>query len=114
PALRSWLWDDFARDAKTRKRFAGVVDDTTQSPPPRCIDLSDDGHSWREERRRLREELPLRPFGGLSLREVEILIRSYQAGSIDIGTFLLARDWHEAGQASPALVWAGIQFLDSL
>lgn len=114
PALRSWLWNEFARDPAVRKQFARVVTDPAQSPPDRFIDFSDDGRAWREELRRLREELPTRPFGGLSLREVETLIRRYQAGSIDLGTFLLARDWREPGKASPALMWAGMQFLDSI
>jgi len=114
PALRRWLWNDFARGPQIRKEFARVVDDAAQSPPARLIDLSDDGGPWREELRRLREELPTRPFGGLSLREVEILIRRYQAGSIDLGTFLLVRDWQKPGSASPALIWAGVQFLDAL
>lgn len=114
PAFRLWLWHDFVRDAKIRQRFARVVDDATQSPPARLIDLSDDGRSWREERERLRTELPTRPFGGLSLRQVETLLRRFQAGGIDLGTFVLARDWREAGHASPAQIWAGVQFLDSL
>jgi hypothetical protein len=114
PALRSWLNDEFARDAKTRKNFARVVDDASQTPPSRFIELSDDGFAWRQEQRRLRAELPTRPFGGLSLHEVELLIRCYQAGRIDVGTFLLVRDWNKPGEASPALVWAGVQFLDSL
>ena len=114
PALRLWLWNDFIRDPKIRKRFGEVVDDAGQSPPPRFIDLSDDGRSWREERERLRAELPTRPFGGLSLGQVETLLRRFQAGGIDLGTFVLARDWRETGQASPAQIWAGVQFLDSL
>ncbi len=114
PALRRWLLNDFAHSAAIRKEFARVVDDAAQSPPARFIDLSDDGGPWREELRRLREELPTRPFGGLSLREVEILVRRYQAGSIDLGTFLLVRDWQKSGSASPALIWAGALFLDSL
>ena len=114
PALRLWLWNDFIRDPKIRKRFGGVVDDAAQSPPPRFIDLSDDGRSWREERERLRAELPTRPFGGLSLRQVETLLRRFQAGGIDLGTFVLTRDWRKAGRASPAQIWAGVHFLDLL
>lgn len=114
PALRLWLWYDFVRDPKLRQRLGAVVDDAAQSPPSRFIDLSDDGGSWREEQKRLRAELPTRPFGGLSLRQVETLLRRFQAGGIDLGTFVLARDWREAGRASPAQIWAGVQFLDAL
>jgi hypothetical protein len=45
---------------------------------------------------------------------VETLIRRYQAGTIDFGTFLLSRAWRTAGRASPAVIWAGVRFLDSL
>ena len=114
PAFRAWLCHDFIRDSAIQKRFSHVVDDPAQASPGRFIDLSDDADGWREEQRRLREALPTRPFGGLSRGEVETLIRRFQAGKIDLGTFLLVQDWHEAGRASPVLMWAGMQFLDAL
>jgi hypothetical protein len=114
PAFRVWLWDGFGRDPNQRKRLAEIVDDAKAPLPERFADLSDDGQPWREERQRLREELPVRGFGGLSRAEIERLIRRHQAGTIDLGTFLLAHDWRELDQASPALLWAGTAFLDSL
>jgi len=114
PPLRRWLWGDFRHDATARRAFAQVVDDPAASFPERFIDLSDSGGSWREEQRRLRAELPTRPYGGLSRAEIETLIRRFQAGSVDLGTFLLAHDWDAVGAASPALVWAGVAFLDVL
>lgn len=113
PRLRHWLWEDFGADPAIRKRFAGLVADGAQSPPLRFADLTEDNGSWQKERRALREQMPTRPYGGLSYGEVETLIREYQASGIDLGIFLLARDWREAGKASPAMLWAGLQFLDS-
>ena len=113
PGLRHWLAEDFGRDPEIRKRFARLVESETATSPSRFADLTADNHGWREERRRLREHLPTRPYGGLSRHEIETLIRRYQAGALDLGTFLLAHDWREPGVASPALLWAGIQFLDA-
>lgn len=114
PPLRAWLCDEFARDAKVRERFARVVDERSETSPERFIDLTDDVQAWREERRQLKATLSTRPFGGLTLSEVETLIRRFQAGTIDLGTFQLVREWHTTGRASPAVMWAGLQFLDSL
>jgi hypothetical protein len=102
PAFRSWLCDEFGRDAALRQRFASLVDGGSDTVPRHFIDMSDDGRAWREEQRQLREALPTRPFGGLSLGEVETLIRSYQAGTIDLGTFLLSRAWRSARNRTPA------------
>ena len=113
PGLRHWLSEDFGRDPAIRKRFVRLVESETQAPPLRFADLTADNAAWREERRRLREQLPTRPYGGLARSEVETLIRHYQAGALNLGTFLLVHDWREPGAASPALLWAGIQFLDS-
>lgn len=114
PELRRWLWGDFAQSSKVRKDFARLVKDPALPLPTCFIELSEENHSWRKEQRRLRESISIRAFGGLSRPEVEILIRRYQAGNIDLGTFLLTHDWREAGQGSPALAWAGLAFLDSL
>lgn len=114
PPLRAWLRDDFARDTKVRERFFRLVDDSPEGSPGHFIDLSDDAQAWREEQRQLKAAFPMRPFGGLSLGEVETLIRRFQAGTIDLGTFQLVREWHTTGHASPAVMWAGLQFLDAL
>jgi hypothetical protein len=42
------------------------------------------------------------------------LVHHYQAGTLDPGTFLLVRQWREAGKASPALMWAGLALLESV
>lgn len=113
PGLLHWLAEDFGRDPAIRKRFARLVESDTQAPPSRFADLTADNTAWREERRRLREQLSTRPYGGLARPEVETLIRHHQAGALDLGTFLLAHHWRKAGAASPSLLWAGMQFLDS-
>lgn len=112
--FRLWLWNDFVRSPEVRKEFARVVDDAEAALPASFIELTGESRSWREERRRLRENISTHPFGGLSRSEVEILIRRYQAGNIDLGTFLLTHEWREEGKESPALAWAGLAFLDSL
>lgn len=114
PDLRLWLSGDFASSAVVRKEFECAIDDPAAPLPRHFIELSGESRSWREEQRRLRANIPTHPFGGLSRRQVEILIRQYQAGNIDLGTFLLTHDWRESGEKSPALAWAGLAFLDSL
>ena len=47
--------------------------------------------------------------------EMEKLVRRYEAGALDVGVFLLARDWRKAGAAaasSPRLLRAAGQFMD--
>jgi hypothetical protein len=82
-------------------------------------ELTGEGHAWREEQRRLRTELPrlARPYGGLTWAEMEKLVRRYQAGALDLGTFLLAHEWRGtggAGKASPALLRSAGAFLDAV
>jgi hypothetical protein len=69
---------------------------------------------WLEECRRLREQFPARIYGGLTWNEVMQLVRHYQAGTIDLGVFLLADEWQKAGKSSPALKWAGTEFLEGV
>ncbi len=88
-----------------------------KSIPPqvgRFADLTDDNASLREELRRLKRQMPARFYGGLTWNEVVQLVHHYQAGTLDPGTFLLVRQWRETGKASPALMWAGLAFLESI
>jgi hypothetical protein len=112
PELRHWLWEDFGRDAKVRENFAEVVDNPAELPMRGFIELTSDGASWLEERRRLREQMPAGIYGGLKWDEVTRLIRQFQAGTIDLGVFLLADSWRKGGKASPLLRWAGLEFLE--
>jgi hypothetical protein len=110
--LRHWLWEDFGRSAQVRKRFAAMVKDSASPPVGGFSELTGDNGPLREEERRLRGQFPARIYGGLTWNEVVTLIRHHQAGGVDLGAFLLARDWHKAGKATPLLMWAGIEFLD--
>ncbi len=112
PELRHWLWEDFGRDAKVRRKFAQIVDDSAMSSVGGFRELTDDARPWHEERRHLREQMRVKIYGGLTWNEVTQLIRRYQAGTVDLGVFLLAHDWRKTGKSSPMLKWAGIEFLE--
>jgi hypothetical protein len=114
PELRHWLREDYARDAKLRIKFDGLAMKSVPSEVARFAELTDDNGSWREEQRRLKSQMPGRFYGGLTWNEVVQLVHQYQAGTLDPGTFLLVRQWREAGKASPALMWAGLAFLESV
>jgi hypothetical protein len=68
--------------------------------------------------RRMKAQLPARaarPFGGLTWDEMEALVRRYEARTLSLNTFLLARDWRKAGEAaraSPGCLQAGADLLD--
>lgn len=114
PELRHWLREDYARDAKLRAKFDGLA---MRADPPvvaRFAELTDDNDSWREEQSRLKSQMPAGFYGGLTWSEVVQLVHHYQAGTLDPGTFLLVRQWREAGKATPALMWAGLAFLESV
>lgn len=110
--LRHWLWEDFGRDAKVREIFAQVVGNPAAPPIGEFIELTSDAASWLKERRHLREQMPAGIYGGLKWDEVTRLIRQFQAGTIDLGVFLLAHSWRKDGKASPRLRWAGLEFLE--
>jgi hypothetical protein len=114
PELRHWLREDYARDAKLRTRFDTVA---LNGEPPQVIrfaEFTDDNHAWREERRRLKAQLSDGLYGGLTWNEVMQLIHHRQAGALDLGAFLLVREWREAGHASPRLMCAGLALLESV
>jgi hypothetical protein len=114
PELRHWLWEDFGRDAKVRAKFAKVVNKTPSLPIERFTELTDDAAAWREESRRLREQISPGLYGGLTWNEIAQLIRHYQASNVDLGVFLLAYEWRKAGKSSPSLKWAGLEFLEQI
>jgi hypothetical protein len=111
PELRHWLWEDFGRDENVRSKFAQAVTDSA-SPLSGFRALTDDAGPWEEERRRLREQMPLQLYGGLTWNEVTQLIRHYQAGTVDLGMFLLAEEWRKVGKSSLLLQSVSIEFLD--
>src|SRR4051812_6148877 len=94
PALRRWLWRDFAGRPAVRASLAKQLRGTDRGLNS-LAELGDDGRAWREEQQRLKAELPAlaRPYGGLTWAGVEKLVRRYQAGTLDLGTFMLAAAW---------------------
>lgn len=122
PVLRRWLWRDFVRSATVRAAFAKRVRDGAPLPANGAHSLAEvigETRAWHEEQNRLKAELPqlARPYGGLTWNEMEKLVRHYQAGTLDLGTFLLAHAWRSTGgpgTASPALLCAVGRFLDAV
>ena len=122
PDLHTWLIEDFARDPATRANFAALVERGDLNGEPMAdgfAELAGELDGWREEKRRMQAQLPTqaaRPFGGLTWEEMESLIRRYEARTVGLPIFLLARDWRKAGgtaKASPKLIRDGVQLLDT-
>lgn len=114
PELRHWLREDYARNPKLREKIDGLATSGGLPQITRFSELTDDNGSLREEQRRLKEQIPGRLYGGLAWNEVVQLIHHYQAGTLDLGAFLLVREWRAAGKSSPALRWAGLALLESV
>jgi len=122
PDLRTWLVEDFARDADTRANFLALVergDLNGEAMSNGFAELAGELDGWLEEKHRMKAELPAqatRPFGGLTWDEMEALVRRYEARTLGLNVFLLARDWRKAGEAakvSPKLLQAGADLLDT-
>ena len=111
PALREWLWEEFARKPKTRAKLASAL--ARKDTGDDAAVFSVDSRSLGIEAAALREKVPARIYGGLTWSEVEGLVRHYQAGKIDLGTFLLVNEWrHKNGSAekSPRLTLASVEW----
>jgi len=122
PDLKEWLVEDFARDAQTRTNFIGLVEKgglNADETADGFAEIADELGAWTEERRQMQVQLPsqaARLFGGLTWEQIEALVRHYEARTIRLDVFLLARDWRKAGEAAkvtPQLLRAGADFLDS-
>jgi hypothetical protein len=114
PALRHWLWEDFARDPQKREHFARLLKGRT-NPAARFADLSGESSAWREETRRLRAQLPRRPYGGRTFAEVKELLIRHQAGKTDAAAFLFALEWQRLRPQgdSPRLLRGAFAVLDA-
>jgi hypothetical protein len=122
PDLRTWLMEDFWRDADTRANFLVLVergDLNGDAMSNGFAELAGELDGWLKEKRRMKAQLPAqakRPFAGLTWNEMEALVRRYEARMLGLNVFLLARDWRKAGdaaKASPKLLQAGADLLDS-
>lgn len=115
PALKEWLWEEFARNATVREAFAGLIQEPA-APLDGFASLAGEDLAWRAERQRLRQHGTTPGiYGGLTWPEMERLFRRYEAGTLDLGTFLLAHKWQAAratGKITPELVRASVTFLD--
>lgn len=107
PDLRTWLMDDFVQVAKTRENFTALVergDLASDEADHGFAEVAGELDAWTEEKRHLKAGFQpnTRPFGGLSWDEMESLVRRYEARTIALNLFLLARDWRLAGEAAKA------------
>jgi len=111
PSLREWLWEEFARKPKTRAKVAtALAKNTTEAD---ATAFASDNRPLRIEAAALRQQMPARIYGGLTWSEVEALVRHYQAGKIDLGTFLLVSEWRREASAafeSPRLTLASAEW----
>jgi hypothetical protein len=121
PKLADWLCDEFSQSAKARENFRALV------AAPAAVELAADGlqdisgeaGGWRIEVARLKAEtgISARLYGGRTWTEMELLVRRYQAGNLDLGVFLLARHWRKLGDRArfaPELQRAGVELLDAV
>lgn len=122
PALRKWLWGDFAVHDQVRKRFAKILDEDSEPGVDRhwLAEFSGEAEPWRNERALLLEQLHakvIRSYGGLSYGEIIKLIQQYEAGALDLGTFLLVRDWVDSkgtAKKSIRLMRSAAEFVDAV
>lgn len=98
PSLREWLWEEFARKPKTRAKVAAALAKNTTEAD--TMAFASDNRPLRIEAAALRQQMPARIYGGLTWSEVEALVRHYQAGKIDLGTFLLVNEWRREADAA--------------
>ena len=122
PDLKEWLMDDFGRNERTRANFLELIEKRALNDEFMAdgfADLAGELGGWIEEKKRLKETQPAeagRPFGGLSWDEMEGLIRRYEARTLGLEAFSLARDWRKAGaaaKASPNLLQEMAELLDA-
>jgi hypothetical protein len=117
PALRRWLWEDFARDAKTRAQFAARLQRRASPAPMRITELAVDDTARRVELASIQAQLPVRIYGGRTWAEIEALIGQLRAGRADLTAFLLALQWRRAGNRarhSAHLLTCAAEYLDAI
>lgn len=115
PELRHWLWEDFAKDSAKRAHLARLLK-RLSADPARFAELNGESDLWREEARRLRAQLPRRPYGGRTFAEIKERLIRHQAGSADTAAFLFALEWQRLRRAgrSPRLLRGAFELLDAL
>lgn len=121
PELRHWLFEDFARNEKTRANFQALVESAASSPIRFGLsDLADEARGWEKEKLRLRGAVGAnapRLYGGRTWEEMEQLVYRYEGGGTELGVFVLARHWRGMGDQAkfaPELQRAGAELLDAI
>lgn len=104
PRVRTWLFSRFANERETRAKFRNFLNDPTASPEGLWSPLL--------EREVVSQppQVPSTdgPYGGLSEAAVWALIQLYQAGRINVLTFLLVRVWRQLAAENrppPPALW---------
>ena len=97
--VRAWLFGRFAHEPATREVFRTFLTDPNpilSHPPlwPRALAMALQSNSAYSTP-------SLGPHGGLSEVRVLALIKGYQAGSLDVTTFVLARLWRRFLRSDP-------------
>lgn len=121
PTLRGWLWGKFAKSEKTRTELARVLDSgqLVSDPLSLLANLANEpaagaAREWATLKRDMAAKVRGPRYGGLTRRQVETLIRRYQAGHIDVGTFLFVYAWRRhldrETTPSPLLLRAGYTY----
>lgn len=120
PALRNWLWTEFAQSAGTRDRLSEWLKANHTLPTnggKLLASFASEQNGFERERLRLKESLPAtiaaRRYGGLTRSAIEQIIRSCQAGGNEMGAYLLAASWKraKAPESDPRLLRASRRFL---
>ncbi|RRJ96056.1 hypothetical protein Ga0100231_019090 [Opitutaceae bacterium TAV4] len=126
PVLRSWLWGRFAKSETIRTELARVLDSSQPVADPLALFSTLSGEPVTGADREiaaLQRDLPAKVhaprYGGLTRREVETLIRRYQAGHIDTASFLFVYAWRRhlqsgATQPPPTLLRASNSYLATM
>lgn len=121
--LRDWLQTVFASSPQVQIRFQHLLESPTEKEETQAsrllLNLPREADFLADTQRAIKRRLRLktgRIYGGLTWKEIEILVRRYHAGTIDAGAFLLAHDWRKQAAdghtASFRLVRAGSALLD--
>lgn len=102
--VRTWLFGRFATEPATQAKFRAFLRDPSILPDGIWSPLLESEVASRSP------EVPAEngPYGGLSEAAVWALLKQYQAGRINILTFLLVRVWRqlaEAGRPAPPALW---------
>lgn len=122
PKLLDWLTGDFVHSAEVRANFLELVNGA-ELPGSEDLDglVAIAGGvprlSHEIQHQRIKFPPSVLTYGGKSWDEMESLLRRYEARTIPLWIFLLARDWRDAGTKAehmPDLLRRGAHFLNAV